>query len=278
MIKRAAITLFAFLTAQLVLAQPNCNVYKWNNDTLCYQACLEAMQAIEFSQGSKKSQVHFDKAIDLCPTFDYAYFEKAVPYLKRGLFVQWKLLIDKAVELNPRDHLGYRGWCRYQFLRDYEGAIKDIEKLDSLIDYDIGYSINGDYHLNIARALCYKGIGEKKKAIEIIEKQLSLEKYHPLSYDYLHLGVLKLETNDYKDAIMAFKKQIAINDYLAETYYYVALTYKAMNNGEEYLMNIERAKQYYLEKKKMTDPYTNPMDKVYWEDIEQEILTAANKK
>ena len=278
MIKRAIFTLVVLVTTQVVLAQPNCNIYKWNNDTLCYQACLEAMQAIEFSQGSKKSQVHFDKAIDMCPTFDYAYFEKAVLYLKRGMFVQWKLLIDKAVLLNPREHLGYRGWCRYQFLRDYEGAIKDIEKLDSLIDYDIGYSINGDYHLNIARALCYKGIGEKKKAIEIIEKQLSVEKYAPLSYDYLHLGILKFETGDYSAALSHLNRQIEINDYLAETYYYAALTHKAMNNEEEYRINIQRARQYYLEKKKMVDPYTNPMDKVYLEEIEREILMTANKK
>ena len=60
--------------------QPNCNIYKWKGDSLCYYACLEATKAIEFSQGSKESQIHFDRAIELCPTFAYAYFEKAVPY------------------------------------------------------------------------------------------------------------------------------------------------------------------------------------------------------
>ena len=62
--------------------------------------------------------------------------------------------MNKAVALDPKEHLPYRGWCRYQFFRDYEGAIQDIERLDSLSKYDIGYSVNAEYHLHIARALC----------------------------------------------------------------------------------------------------------------------------
>ncbi|OFY64146.1 MAG: hypothetical protein A3H98_14345 [Bacteroidetes bacterium RIFCSPLOWO2_02_FULL_36_8] len=262
--------IFIFFVVNCV-GQPNCNIYKWEGDTLCYNACLEAIKAIEFEQGSKESQIHFDKAIELCPTFAYAYFEKAVPYLKRGNFVTWKKLIDKAVELSPAEYLGYRGWCRYQFLRDYEGAIKDIEKLDSLVNYDIGYSINGDYHLNIAKALCYKVLGQKKRAIEIIEQQFSSDNYSPSLYDYLHLGVLKLETDDYNGAITALKKEIEINDYLAETYYYLALAYKKLSEKVEYDKNLLKAKEYYTNGKKRTDPYTEPMDKIYLTDIEDEM-------
>lgn len=251
--------------------QPNCNIYKWEKDTLCYNACLEAMKAIELEQGSRESQLHFDKAIELCPTFAYAYYEKAVPYLKRGEFVTWKKLIDKAVELNPTAHLGCRGCCRYKFIGDYEGAIKDIERLDSIIDYDLGYSVEGDYHLNILKALCYKGLDEKQKAIEIIEKQLSHKNYNALSYDYLHLGVLYLETRNPQKAIISLKKQLEINDYLAETYYYLALASKQVSNKTDYLRWLTKAKEYYLAGKKRTDSYVDPMDKIYLTDIENEI-------
>jgi len=67
-----------------------------------------------------------------------------------------KKMIDKAVELDPEKYLGYRGWCRLQFLRDYKGAIKDIEELKSLVSYDIGACQTGDYHLNIVLTLCYQ--------------------------------------------------------------------------------------------------------------------------
>lgn len=250
--------------------QPNCNIYKMNNNQPCYEACIIATEN-EAGQGARASQLQFDKAIELCPDFDYAYFEKAVPYLKRGDFVTWKKLIDRAVELNPTGHLGYRGWCRYQFVRDYKGAIKDFEKLDSLLSYDIGYSINGDYHLNIAKALCYKALGQKSKAIEIMENQLAQKDYIMMTYDYLHLGVLKMEIGNNEEGIVYLKKSIAFSDYLAEPYYYLALIYKKLNMPKEYKENLEKAKTYYLKGHRRFDPYTHPMDKVYLADIEREL-------
>jgi tetratricopeptide (TPR) repeat protein len=252
-------------------SQPNCNVYKFENNQKCYDACVIATEAEKY-QGLKKSQIQFDKAIELCPQFDYAYFEKSVPYLKRGDFITWKKLIDKAVELNPTGHLGYRGWCRYQFLRDYKGAIRDLEELDSMVGYDIGYSQNGDYHLNIAKALCYKALGMKQKAISIIEDQLSAKDYSAMPYDYLHLGVLKLEIGDVNGAIENLKKQIAYNDFLAESYFYLGLAYKKRGDKNEYLRNMNKAKLFYLKGYKRTDPYTHPMDKVYLADIERKLL------
>ena len=263
--------LVAFITCAInTYSQPNCNVYKINNNLPCYEACVTATEG-EAGQGTKASQLQFDKAIELCPSFDYAYFEKAVPYLKRGDFITWRKLIDKAVELNPTGHLGYRGWCKYQFVRDYRGAIKDLEKLDSLLTYDIGYSINGDYHLNVAKALCYKALGQKKKAIEIIETQLTQKGYSPMTYDYLHLGVLKMENGDTDGGIEYLEKSIAFNDYLAEPYYYLGLIYRSQNLTKEFKKNMEKAKAYYLKGYKHFDPYTHPMDKVYLADIEKEL-------
>jgi len=267
--KRGLFILF-IISPLYTYSQPNCNVYKTNNNQPCFEACVTATEG-EAGQGTKASQLQFDKAIELCPSFDYAYFEKAVPYLKRGDFITWRKLIDRAVELNPTGHLGYRGWCKYQFVRDYRGAIKDLEKLDSLISYDIGYSINGDYQLNIAKALCYKALGQKSKAVEIIENQLAQKGYTPMTYDYLHLGVLKMETGDTNGGIEYLKKSIAFNDYLAEPYYYLGLIYKRQNLTKESKENMEKAKTYYLKGYKRFDPYTHPMDKVYLADIEREL-------
>ncbi len=268
--------IFVFLLASLALvayAEPNCNIYKMENNISCYEACVLATTG-GGEQGSRRSQEKFDKAIEQCPTLDYAYMEKSVPYLKRGEFITWKKLIDKAVELNPTLHLGYRGWCRYQFLRDYKGAIKDFERLDTLFPHDIGYSINGDYQLTIVKALCYSAIGEKDKAIEILETQLAKKGYSPMVYDYLHLGVLKMETGNIDGSIESFTKSIALNDYLAEPYYYLGLIYKSKNLTAEHKSSMEKAKAYYLKGYKRFDSYTHPMHKVYLSDIDRELSTA----
>jgi len=270
MILKAVTCACLLLANTICFAQPNCNVYKWKGDALCYKACLQSLAAIEYDQGSAASQNHFDTAIALCPAIDYAYYEKSVPYLKRADFITWNKLMDKAIALNPA-YLSERGWCRYKFLRDYEGAISDIDKFGSQFTYDIGYSGDGDYHMNILKALCYKGLGQRDKAIELIEKQLTVKGYTPRQYDYLHLGVLKLEINDMPGAIDALTKEIEIADYLADTYYYLSIAYGRMNNKAECEKNIIKAKEYYMTGKKMTDPYTDHMDKVYLSDIENEM-------
>ncbi|MBD0823919.1 tetratricopeptide repeat protein [Aestuariibaculum marinum] len=268
------ISLCPFLS---LLAQPNCEAYKYYGDTLKYKACKKAEQIENHYQFSKKFQEILDESILIDSTFAYAYREKSVAYLKSGDFMTWKKLIDKAVKFEATDNLGYRGWCRYQFFRDYKGAIKDIEKLDRLVDYNIGQSINGTYHLNIAKGLCYKAIGEKEKAIEILEKQIKLNEVEDFvgAYDYLHLGVLYLETKRFKKAVETFKKQSENNE-LAENQYYLALTYLKLNTPIQSKSCLEKAKELYIRGRKMFDPYSNPMDKIYLEDIENEIKTAYN--
>jgi len=268
------ILLFAFLSA---FAQPNCEAYKYYGDTLKYEACKKAMEIKGHYQFSKEYQTVLDESIEIDSTFDYAYWAKSIAYLKSGDFVTWKSLIDKAVEYNPKEHLGYRGWCRYQFFRDYIGAIKDIEKLDSLVDYDIGQSQNGTYHLNIAKGLCYKEIGEKEKAISILEKQITLNEEENFigPYDYLHLGVLYLETGKFEKAVETFKKQLKNNE-LAENQFYLAMTYLKLGKPTEYKSSLDKAKELYIGERRMSDPYSNPTDKIFLEDIENELKTAYN--
>lgn len=251
----------------------NCEAYK--EDSLYYKACLKYTKACEYYQGAKEAQILLDEVVEICPYFADAYYVKAIPYLKRGDFITWKNLIDKAVEYAPEDYLGYRGGCRFQFLRDYKGAIRDIEQLITFSDCDIGYIYNGDYHLNIILALSYKGIGEKEKAIGIIEKQLSTMNYEAGPYDYLHLGVLKFEINNFDEAVLSLNKQIAINDYVAETYFYLALIYKKKGNKYLYTENLKKSKKYFLQGKELPglNSFMDYTDKIYLKEIDDELNT-----
>lgn len=272
MIKSTLLLSFGLLSVTHGFAQPNCEAFKYYGDTLKYKACKVAETAHQYYQFSREFQAIFDRAIAIDPTFDYAYSEKSVAYLKSGDFLGWKPLIDKAVDLNPRGNLGYRGWCRYQFFRDYRGAIADIERLDSLMDSNIGFSVNGDYHLNIAKALCYKAIGQKNKAIDILEEQLQNPQHELGLYDNLHLGVLYLETQQWEKAARALHLQSQRNE-LAENQYYLALVYKHTGKNIEQQSALQKALDLYDQKRRMFDPYTAHMDKIYRVDIERELNT-----
>jgi tetratricopeptide (TPR) repeat protein len=267
--KRHVFAMFLVLLSWHLYAPPNCEIYK--SDKACYQSCHEAWKAIRYHQGSYTSQEHFNKSIALCSTFPYSYMEKAVPYLKRGLFIEWKKLIDRAVELDPEQYLGYRGWCRLQFLRDYEGAINDIETLKSITDYDIGYCQTGDYHLNIALAYCYKEIGAYGKAKALYDAEQRVPNYSPGLFDYYHYGVLEFELGNYNKALAYFDQQIVFNDDLAECYFFKALSHKGLNQIDDYSANLEKAKNYYQRGKILTDTYTEPLNKIYLKDILDEM-------
>jgi hypothetical protein len=82
---------------------------------------------------------------------------------------------------------------------------------------------------------------------------------------------LKFETGDNSGGIEYLKKQIAFNDYLAESYYYLGIIYKQQKSNKEYRENMIKARAYYLKGYKRVDPYTHPMDKIYLSDIDREL-------
>jgi tetratricopeptide (TPR) repeat protein len=253
---------------------PNCNLYK--ADEGCYTACKDAENAIMFTQGSKESQEYFDKSIQNCPSFDYSFYEKAVPYAKRGLMKEWKIMIDEAIKLNPQEHLATRGWYHFFFMRNYEAAIKDIEQFDQLKKGNVGFTGDGVYHLNVLKALSWKGLGERQKAIQILTEQLNKDDHEVGMYDYLHLGVLYLEIGEYEKGLENLNKQIAHND-LSEVYFYKALCYKHLNKKGESQRNLNTSLAYYQKGTTMANPYRQLVDEIYLSDIEKEIALDKNE-
>lgn len=261
------LTILILSSAFTGLAQPNCQAYLYQGDSTRYLACKKAMEISGLYQFSKEYQQILDTAISIDPEFAYPYRAKSVAYLKSGDFLTWKKLIDKAVELDEIGYLGYRGWCRYQFFRDYAGAIEDIERLQGLGLENIGYSANGNYHLSIARALCYKALGDHEKALKIISSQVNKEDYPVGLYDYLHLAVLYLEMQQFSKAESALQRQLKHNP-IADAYYYLAVLQKQSGQSQKALESLSQALEEYEEGNHLSDPYTTPIDRIFREDID----------
>ncbi|AYZ37963.1 hypothetical protein EGY07_21710 [Chryseobacterium indologenes] len=244
------------------LAQVNCNTFTTDQ---CRESC-EKSNFAEKIQWTQYAQELFDEAIKLCPTNDFAFKEKAVPYLKSGDFVTWKKLIDKAVELDPQKNLGYRGWCKFQFLRDYSGAIRDLEALKKYYPEDLGRSQNGDYNLGIVKAMSYSALGQKEKAAGIIERLLARKAYVKGMYDHYQLGVTYFELGRYDKALENFEEQSREYDF-AENIYFKSKVSKIRN--KDYLDLKTLALQTYDAGKTMKDGYTHHFNKIYRKQIEE---------
>jgi tetratricopeptide (TPR) repeat protein len=248
------------LIINLVNAQPNCLAYAKDE---CKKACEIAVKA-ERIQWTMKGQSMFDEAIALCPSISYSWREKAVPYLKIGDFLTWKTLIDKAVEYEPKANLGYRGWCRYQFFRDYEGAIKDIELLEQLTkSNNIGYSQNGDYHLEAVKSICYYALNQREKALSLMKAHVETENLG--YYDYYQLGVMYFNEGDLSNAKVYFDKQSEKYE-LADNLYYKCRIEKNVTKKK---LHKTEALKLYKEGKTLKDIYTHHFNKVYYSMIEK---------
>lgn len=262
--------LILFLIPFTILAQENCNYYKMIGENDKFEACtmFENRRNLKLHQFSKENMELLDEIIEKFPDYAPPYREKSAAYIKVGDFVNWKINIDKAVKYDPQGYLGIRAGLKAKFFADYKGAIEDIDSLDKIRDYDLGMTNNGDYHLNIVKAICYSQLNQKEKAIEIFEKQLADETHTVGLYDYYQLGVTYFEIKNYEKALQTFQKQLIENEN-AETHYYLGQVYKNLNQPEKYAEHKKKAFDFYKKGIIMRDPYNEHINKIYFETIQK---------
>ncbi|RFZ91724.1 hypothetical protein D0C36_09695 [Mucilaginibacter conchicola] len=267
---RYFILLLLFCTPALLKAQTNCDLY---TDKAHKNACLLYQQAIEYNQGSRESQLLFQRSLQACPTFGPSLHEMSVPYLKQGDFYNWKQLMDRAVNADPK-WLADRGWCLFKFLRDYQNSFNDLKRLYDIAKGQPGYSSDGDYDLRIIMALNQRYMGNYNLSLKYFKECIAdHEKKNWVGlYDYLHLGVTHLLAQDYKGAIADLQRETKKYEKLADTYYYLGLCYKKMGQPK-------KAKEQFIKAKTLftktgyhrNDPYCEEPDQVYLSDIEREL-------
>jgi hypothetical protein len=264
--------LFVWIPAA-VAAQYNCTIY---TDSSHARACRLYNATDSFYQGSVQCQYYLDSAIAICPGFAPAWHEKSVPYLKRGDFITWRKLIDKAVDLDPLSFLQYRGWCRFKFLRDYEGALSDLQRFDTLTGFSHTSSNDGNYELHVVMALCERELGHPDAAFRYFAIGIdSVGRESGFSaiglYDYLHLAVTKLKAGDAAGAILALQRENAKYDKFAETWYYLGMACLLTDKKElakTYLLHARALMNDQSGKYHMYDIYCEMPDTIYESDID----------
>ncbi len=230
---RKTIIVVLALYASITHSQGNCLMYPEGSNER--KACRLAQASNEFKQGSRESQILFDSIIKLNPNYAWAYFEKSVAYLKRGLVIEGFKLLNKAVELDARSYLCYRAYWYFQN-RNYKMCIKDLEIYYALPKaYMFELTPGGEKDMRILLGLSYAKIGDLAKGIETIANCLKSYKSEDdigLT-DYYSLGILHVLNEQYDEAIKTLKSQLIVNEDLAETYYYLGLAHKEKGNIEE---------------------------------------------
>ena len=228
--------------------------------------------AIQHMQGSTAFQNGIAEAVNIDPTYQKAVYELSVADLKRGLPHKWLPQYNKAVKLNPKLRIPWRGYLYLWFYRDYKKAIADFDASDELttyIDNPQGHSV--DYW----RGIAYLGLKDYKKSQAYFKKDIERQTKE-FSEDYidsstfLYYGIALMETQNYDTALINLNKVLTYsNNTSSDAKYYKALIFKAQGELAKAKTEISNAiidfnNGYYNQR-----AYVEALRQLYAQDFEQ---------
>ena len=189
--------------------------------------------AIFYTQGSTAFQNGIAEAVAIDPTYEPGVYELSVADLKRGLPHKWLPQYNKAVDLDPKQRVPWRGYLYLWFYRDYEKAIADFNASDSLttyLDYPQGHSVD------FWRGIAYLGLKDYNNSIAFWDKHITKET-NDTGEDwveleaFLYLGIAHYESGNNEMALENFDKVLHYFKQSADAKYYKALI--CISEGQE---------------------------------------------
>lgn len=206
----------------------------------------------------------YETAIQYDPKNSNAWMERSVDFNKSGDFHQGFEYLDKAIELNPELHLGYRGWIRLRKLRDFDKALADFEQLDNLTPNVVDAPWGED--IDFLRGECYYGIKEYDKAIEYFNRSIKNQKEDWADVQtFVYLGVCEFKLNNFEKAILEFKRALAQSENVCEAHFGMAKAYDKIGEvklAKEHILKAEESITY-----KRDDFYNEYLNEIYLSEI-----------
>lgn len=225
-----------------------------------------------YYQGSVSERMLILEGLEYHPEGAWGWRELGVPYLKRGFAHEANKYYAKAIAYDPKEWLGYKAYCWLYFYRDYETAIRELDRFDAFtpdfVDYPQATSVD------FMRGVAYLRLGRLDRALEYLEKHLLDEKKNTgAEYiepkDYLMLGVAWYEKSEFAKALEVIDEGLLHNDTTADLYYYRALITFRMKDAELAETYLDQAEYFIANGGKNMRPYIEEFYAVYQQDIEK---------
>ena len=208
----------------------------------------------------------YEKAIEYDQENSDAWMESSVAFNKAGDFEKGFEYLNKAVELDPKLHLGYRGWIRLRKMRDFDKALVDFDRLDSLTPNSVDAPWGED--IDFLRGECYFGKKEYQKAIKLFNRNIQNQKEDWADVQsFVYLGLCEYELGNYEKAISEFKRALKQSEYVPESFFGMAKSYQKLGQIEKAKENILKAESNMLYKR--DDVYNEFLNEIYMSEIQE---------
>jgi tetratricopeptide (TPR) repeat protein len=227
-----------------------------------------------YPQGSPEEQWALQKAIDADPTFDPAWMQKSIAFNKRGFYAEGFRLLQPAVDLAPTEYLGYRGYVKLYMMRDYEGAIADLVRLDSLTPsiQDAPWGEDIDLTLGIA----YLQLKNWTRAEEYFHQSITAisEEVGPDWIDvrtHYFLGLSVQQQGRFREAIEYFNKAIEEDPNYTEAHYAKGFCYQKTDQMDSARYYLRRSDTLFQRGYLYTNKYYEMPGQIYRSDIREAL-------
>lgn len=190
-------------------------------------------------------EASWDTLIAICPNIAEAYQEKAIPYLKSGDYAKAFELEDKAVKIDPKRWIAYRGFLHCIFTKNYEKALTDFQLAEQLVP---NASIM-DHTYSFFCGLAFLETGDLQQAEKMFQKDIEQQKSRGKGNDIhfnslLYLGIAQFEMKEFIEAEKSLRECLKYYSQLPEANYYLGMALKAIGNPEGNLY-FEKTKEYF---------------------------------
>jgi tetratricopeptide (TPR) repeat protein len=200
----------------------------------------------QLSQLTMQSDLYYKLFLEKYPNTHEAYMSRSIPYNKVGEHAIGFAMLNRAVELDPQQHLGYRTFIKLYMMHDYEGALQDCLRLDSITSYSKPGVWGED--IDVVIGLCYLQLNDLQKArlrfrnsIDRVTKNSGKE--WNSSRVFLYLGITLMKEKAYSEAIQVLDELIQLNPNYSEAYYYKALSFSSLKDLKSAEATLEKCKQ-----------------------------------
>lgn len=184
----------------------------------------------------------YETAIKYNQNNSNAWMERSVSFNKAGDFEKGFEYLNKAVELNPKLHLGYRGWVRLRKMRDFDKALIDFNKLDSLTPDFVDAPWHED--IDFLRGECFFGNKDYKKAIKHFNRNIEINKEEWVDlHSFVYLGLCEFNLGNYEKSITEFKRALKQSDFTPEAYFGISKAYYKLGEVKKAKENILKAEE-----------------------------------
>ena len=192
------------------------------------------------------------------------YMSYSIHLNKAGDFENGFKYLNKAVELDPKQHLGYRGWIRLRKMRDYDKALLDFDRLDSLTPnyVDAPWGENIDF----LRGECHFGKKDYPKAIELFNRSIKNQNEDWADiHSFVYLGLCEYELGNYEKSIQEFQRALNQTEYVPESYFGMAKAYLKLGDHEKAKENVLKAEN--TMRYKRDDVYNEYLNEIYLSEV-----------